>query len=78
MQPTLKDKEWFCCKNVWEILQFKDSKDGLFTKAKQAYKSDLRSFNVVQAICTTPLFQNAEKAVYISRLSLYQLIVFVK
>ena len=78
MQPTLKDKEWFCCKNVWEILQFEDSKDGLFTKAKQAYKSDLRSFNVVQAICTTPLFQNAEKAVYISRLSLYQLIVFVK
>ena len=25
MQPTLKDKEWFCCKNVCEILQFKDS-----------------------------------------------------
>ena len=49
-----------------EILVFKDSKDALLTKGKQAYKADLKSLELAGAAPANPVSHHVEKSVYIS------------
>ena len=65
-KQTLKNKVWFCGKDVCEILVFKDSKDALLTKGKQAYKADLKSLELAGAAPANPVSYHVEKSVYIS------------
>ena len=61
---TLKDEEWFCGRDVCEILGFKNANQVLLDRVKWACKSDLGSLNVTKTSCATPLSHNAGKAVY--------------
>ena len=57
-------KEWFCEKDVCEILDHENVKKALYVQVKQAYKSKLKDIKVVSSKGTTPLSHNAGKADY--------------
>ena len=70
-------REWFCSKDVCEILRLKDPKDALLTKVKQAYKADLNSMVVAEKVPANLVSYHAGKVVCILGAGLYQLIFFV-
>ena len=67
-------KEWFCGKDVCEVLGFRDSKDALLTKVRHAYKTALKSLDMAGKTPANPVPYHAGKAVYISETGLNQLI----
>ena len=66
-------KEWFCGKDLCEILGFRDTKDALLTKVKKAYKKGLKSLGLAGTTPVNPVPYHAGKAVYVSEAGLYQL-----
>ena len=67
-------KEWFCGKDVCEILGFRDSKDALLTKVRHAYKTGLKSLDMAHKTPANPVPHHAGKVVCISEAGLNQLI----
>ena len=59
-------KEWFCGKDVCEVLGFKNANDVLLKQVKQAYKTDLKSMHVTCGSHVNPAPYHAGKSVYIS------------
>ena len=57
-------KEWFCNKEVREILGHENVKKALYVQLKQAYKFKMKDIKVVSSEGTTPLSHNAGKTVY--------------
>ena len=58
-------KEWFCDRDVSEILGHENIERPLHEQVKQRYKSKLKDIKVVPSEGTTPLSYNVGKAVYI-------------
>ena len=48
-------KERFCVKDVYDILEFKNTNQTLLDRVKQAYKSDLRSLVVAGKVPANPV-----------------------
>ena len=57
-------KEWFCDRDVCEILGHENVKKALYEQVKQSRKSKLKDIKVVLSEGTTPLSHNARKTVY--------------
>ena len=57
-------KEWFCDRDVCEILSHENLKKALYEQVKQSCKSKLKDIKVAPSEGTTPLFHNVEKAIY--------------
>ena len=62
MQVTLKDEEWFCGRDVCEILEFKNSSQALPDRVHSRFEIAERG---TVGLYHPPLSHNAGKAVYI-------------
>ena len=57
---------------MYEILGFKDPRDTLLTKVKQAYKADLKSLELAGPAPANPVPYHAGKAICILRIGTLQ------
>ena len=58
----LNQKEWFCGKDLCEVLGFEDQKTTLARQVKQVFKTHLKSLQMDEDLSSNPLSYHSGKA----------------